>query len=232
VSFDVGCPTNLVKDGSFTSTLFLSTEQVKNLEADPSKVPQFFDFHFAGVTKLIDADCLISSFQNNPHSPLMTITCKPFHFEDKVVILGDAAHTMVPFYGQGLNAGLEDVRILFQLIDSRINVVDALASFSSTRVVDAAAINSLALQNYEEMRGAVMTTSYKLRKTLEETLAKYFPVLGWQTKYARVSFGTERYSHVVSQDRRQEALILSGLILTLACPVIAMGVTNWRKWRS
>ena len=155
--------------------------------------------------------------------------------------MGDAAHAMVPFYGQGMNAGLEDVRVLFSILDkhttSSINPGElahrreqALAEYSSYRKADAHAINDLALENYTEMRASVVSPFYRLRKWMEERMSKYLPKLGWKTKYARVSFGNERYSEVVRQSQRQGRLLLMGLVGATTGPVVLGGLLAWRRW--
>lgn len=148
---------------------------------------------------------------------------------------------MVPFFGQGMNAGLEDVRVLFSILDKHIykNVgakdpkiqndsarAAALSEYSEIRAPDAAAINDLALDNYKEMRDSVINYGYRIRKWLEERLSVYVPGLGWQTKYSRVSFGNERYSEVVRKSERQGELLMRGLAvaLLLGCPILAGGI--------
>ncbi|KAI8964608.1 FAD/NAD(P)-binding domain-containing protein [Daldinia sp. FL1419] len=238
------------EDGSFTCTLFMPSAEFAKLEADSSKLSAFFDHHFPGVTSLIEPDELISSFETNPHLPLISIKCQPYHYSSSVVILGDAAHAMVPFYGQGMNAGLEDVRILFSILDKHATVennnpddtgaVDvtfqrgqALAEYSDLRVPDAHAINDLALQNYVEMRASVLSPTYRIRKFLEEFMSAHLPSLGWQTKYSRVSFGNERYSEVVAKSNHQGKVLMRGLITLLCSPVVAgvLGV-YWNRRRS
>lgn len=211
------------------------------LEADPKDVPSFFDEHFPGVTKLIDHASLISCFNNNPHLPLISIKCKPYHFLDSVVILGDAAHAMVPFYGQGMNAGLEDVRVLYSVLDDEkrnfphLNAEAcrslALSVYSEIRKADAHAINDLALQNYTEMRASVVSPVYKFRKWLEEALSVHVPRLGWQTKYSRVSFSNERYSEIIRKSERQGKLILVGLVSVLTSPMVMGGLLAYYRWR-
>ncbi|OTB04779.1 hypothetical protein M426DRAFT_320369 [Hypoxylon sp. CI-4A] len=226
------------EDGSFTCTLFLSSADFAELEADSSRLPIFFDRHFPGVTSLIKPSELVSSFETNPHLPLISIKCQPYHYSSSVVVLGDAAHAMVPFYGQGMNAGLEDVRILFSILDKHAVMeknnpddpgsIDAafqrelaLAEYSAIRVADAHAINDLALQNYVEMRASVLSPTYRLRKFLEEFMSVHLPSLGWQTKYSRVSFGNERYSEVVAKSDHQSKILIRGLITILSGPVMA-----------
>ncbi|KAK4184924.1 putative monooxygenase [Podospora australis] len=217
-------------DGTFTCTLFAPAAFYTHLESDPTGalIPPFFDKYFPGVTSLIPPSDLIASFRQNPHLPLISIKCKPHHFSSSAVIVGDAAHAMVPFYGQGMNAGLEDVRILFDTLDkhSRMDELSsssdpassrarALTEYSAVRVPDAHAINDLALQNYVEMRASVLSPVYRFRKWLEEGLSKYFPSLGWQTKYSRVSFGNERYSEVVARSEHQGKVLMRALVSTM-----------------
>lgn len=153
---------------------------------------------------------------------------------------------MVPFYGQGMNAGLEDVRVLFSILDKylpqspaiamdleilALHRAEALAEYSEFRKTDAYAINDLALQNYTEMRASVVSPIYRLRKWLEERMSVHLPGLGWRTKYSRVSFGNERYSEVVRQSERQGRLLVVGFVGVLTGPVVLGGLLAWGRWR-
>ncbi len=150
---------------------------------------------------------------------------------------------MVPFYGQGMNAGLEDVRVLFDFLDQH-GVYDptvssdsasraearakALTDYTMQRTPDASAINDLALRNYTEMRASVKSPLYRLRKWIEESVNKYVPSLGWSTQYSRVSFENERYSEVEKAVQRQGRILTVVVGLSLAALAGVGGTTLWR----
>ncbi|KAL9117269.1 MAG: hypothetical protein Q9187_006198, partial [Circinaria calcarea] len=179
-------------DRSFTCTLFAPSSTFSSLESSPTTtLAIFFATNFPGVSpELISPTDLLDQFTSNPHLPLISIKCTPYHHASSVVILGDAAHAMVPFYGQGMNAGLEDVRVLFDFLDAhnvytahstlaqRTARAAALEAYTAHRTPDAAAVNDLALRNYTEMRAGVTSPLYKVRKTLEESVDRWVPALG------------------------------------------------------
>lgn len=231
-------------DKSFTCTLFAPSAHYSALEnASPEELQGFFNLHFPGVCpELIDPEELGEQFGANPHLPLISIKCNPHHFGSAVTILGDAAHAVLPFYGQGLNAGLEDVRILFEELDkhgvydagatsiSTINLrrQTAFQSYTDKRCADTHAINDLSKQNYVEMRWGVKSPLYKLRKSVEETVDRLFPRLGWQTQYARISFSNQRYSDVVAAVHRQSHILGLGLTTILVAGTGAASVLMWK----
>ncbi|ETN38570.1 uncharacterized protein HMPREF1541_06607 [Cyphellophora europaea CBS 101466] len=209
-------------DKSFTCTLFAPVSTFTALEqgADGELVT-FFDRHFPSVTDHISPDELSTQFRRNPHLPLINIKCAPHHYADSAVIVGDAANAMVPFYGQGMNAGLESVRTLFSVLDSHRSIGDALSSYTTRRTKDAHAIADLALINYVEMRSSVTSQFYKLRKYIEETLYHYCPSMGWATQYSRVSFSNLPYSEVIERSKHQEKVLKTTLATGLLIPAIA-----------
>ncbi|EUC48067.1 hypothetical protein COCMIDRAFT_88479 [Bipolaris oryzae ATCC 44560] len=199
-------------DKTFTSTLFLTREGFEELDVS-GKVVEYFNEKFPGVVPdLITEDDLRQQYKANAHLPLISIKCTPYHYGDSGVILGDAAHAMVPFYGQGMNAGLEDVRVLFEFIDKYPNDRSmALSEYTKQRTPDAQAINDLALGNYREMASDVKKPLYLLRKWVEEKLYIYVPSAGWATQYSRVTFSNMRYSEVQKAAQHQ-ADILNGVV--------------------
>ena len=162
---------------------------------------------------------------------------------------------MVPFYGQGMNTGMEDVRILFSILDKHAHLDEsndpagdaepvspalqrtrALAEYSTVRAPDAHAINDLALQNYVEMRASVLSARYRLRKYLEEAASVWLPALGWQTRYARVSFSNEGYAEIVRKSERQGKILVRTFLGLLFSPVaigaVAFGYRCWKTLRA
>ena len=229
-------------DKSFTCTLFAPAAHYSQLESTPQSLFEFFDFHFPGVCpELITPEALKEQFATNPHLPLISLKCKPHHFDSSVVIVGDAAHAVLPFYGQGLNAGLEDVRILFEHLDKH-GVYDLTASlysrassrklafqtYTDQRSTDSYAINDLSKQNYIEMRWGVKSPLYKIRKSIEEALDRHVPRLGWQTQYARVSFSNQRYSEVIKAVRRQSLFLGVCFGSVVVSSVGTMAILMWK----
>ncbi|XWW94405.1 hypothetical protein V2A60_002348 [Cordyceps javanica] len=230
------------KDDSFACTLFMPAGRFASLRADESQIPQFFDTNFPGVRDRISDTDLIRSLSQGPHQSIISIKCKPYHFGSSGVILGDAAHAMALFYGQGTNEGMEDVRVLFSVLDKHAQAADAapcegraassieaartrtqaLAEYSSSRWKDAHTTNDLAMQNYLEMRTSG-STIHGLRKTLQEFMRVRLPSLGWRTRYSRVVFSNGPYAERVRGSEGQGRL-LSMFAVLAACPVVAAGL--------
>lgn len=144
----------------------------------------------------------------------MHCQCKPYHYKDRAVIIGDAAHAMVPFYGQGMNCGFQDVEVLHRILDKHkveaklsaegniAGLKEALDEYSTERSEDAHAICDLAMYNHYEMRSAVTSPLYLARKKLEGTLHRLFPSAVIPL-YTMVSFSTIRYSEAIKRWNRQ-----------------------------
>lgn len=182
---------NPTKD--FTCTLFLPLGGDNSFEelVTEQEIKSFFKKYFPDVLQLIPD--LVVQFQNNPTSNLNMIDCYPWSRKNSLII-GDAAHAIVPFYGQGMNAGFEDCRLLLETLESgNFNWQTTLIEFEKSRKVDAEAISSLALKNFVEMRSKVAHPKFLLRKKLEARLQNEFPET-WIPLYTMVTFTDMPYS--------------------------------------
>lgn len=195
-------------DGSFTCTLFfpfegeLSFEKLKTEE----NVVTFFKKTFPDTLELIPD--LTKQFFHNPVSSLVTIKCYPWIRTDKFALIGDAAHAIVPFFGQGMNCGFEDCRILDELIDLHgNNWKKILYEYQANRKPDADAIADLAVNNFTEMRDKTADPKFLLQKKIEARLHEKYPDK-WIPAYSQVTFSPHiRYSDALRNSRQQEAIM-------------------------
>jgi kynurenine 3-monooxygenase len=150
---------------------------------------------------------LLHDFETNPTSSLVTIKCYPW-VRNKTLLLGDAAHGIVPFYGQGMNAGFEDCRILNDLLNQHNDTWDTvLPAFQELRKPDADAIAQLALDNFIEMRDLVADAEFLLRKKIEGKLYELFPDR-WIPLYPMVTFmDSMRYSDALRTGQKQKLIM-------------------------
>ncbi len=195
-------------DDSFTCTLFFP------FEGDPSfasldskeKVKKFFEKTFTDAIRLMPT--LEDDFFNNATSSLVTVKCYPWIREDHFALIGDAAHAIVPFFGQGMNCGFEDCSVLNELIENYGDDWTAiLESFQQLRKPDADAIAELALNNFVEMRDKVGDPRFLLQKKIEAAFSKKHPDK-WMPAYAQVTFSPHiRYSEALQNSIRQEAIM-------------------------
>lgn len=175
-------------DKSFTCTLFLDTEQMNGF--DQVGLRQFFDENFPDFSNRMDD--LSDQFFTNPTGSLVTVKCSPW-YHNKVLLIGDAAHAIVPFYGQGMNAGFEDVRILCEHLSAEADWATVFQEFGSSRKKDGDAIADLALKNFMEMRDWVGDERFLKRKKVEAELHEQFPDK-WLPQYSMVTFSDIPYS--------------------------------------
>lgn len=193
-------------DGSYTCTLFLPFEgetSFASLDSD-EKVKRFFEEQFPDVIPLMPT--LLDDFKENPSSSLVTIRCEPWHYEGKVLVMGDASHGIVPFYGQGMNAGFEDCTMLDEHLDTHSHTGEAFKAFSQDRKPDADAIADLALWNFIEMRDKTADPHFLLRKKIEKQLHEKRPDL-WKPLYSMVTFSHEPYSRALEEGKKQAAIM-------------------------
>jgi kynurenine 3-monooxygenase len=194
-------------DGSFTCTLFFPFEGNPSFDSLKTRqdVEKFFEETFPDARKLMPD--LLHDFERNPTSSLVTIKCYPW-VRNKTLLIGDAAHGIVPFYGQGMNAGFEDCRVLNDLLNQHQDNWDVvLPEFQKFRKPDTDAIAQLALDNFIEMRDLVADTDFLLRKKIEGTLYGLFPDT-WIPLYPMVTFmDTMRYSDALRIGRKQKKIM-------------------------
>lgn len=210
-------------DFSFTCTLFMPFQMFEDIKTN-EQLLDFFKENFMDSIPLIGEEALKQDFFNNPRGSLITIKASPYNYKDKSLIIGDAAHAMVPFYGQGMNCGFQDVEVLHQILDHhqiQPNVTDnkiqglkeALDDYSKTRVKDAHAICDLALYNHYEMRHAVTSMKFLARRKLEGIIHSWFPRLIIPL-YTMVSFSTLPYSQAIERWHRQTHCLNVAMIST------------------
>lgn len=185
------------RDKTFTCTLFFPFEGEPSFASlsDEEKVSDFFSAYFADAVDLIPE--LVSQYEANPTSSLVTISCEPW-FKNRSLLIGDSAHAIVPFYGQGMNAGFEDVRLFMEMAElKKYDWDELLPYYSSARKVDADAISELALHNFIEMRDHVGNPNFLRRKKLEAKLQEHYPN-DWTPLYSMVTFTDIPYSKALS----------------------------------
>lgn len=193
-------------DGTFTCTLFLSLEGENSFEKlkTEEEVVTFFKKYFPDAIRLIPD--LLTDFFQNPTNTLVRIQCFPWVYKDKVALVGDAAHAVVPFYGQGLNAGLEDVGELLRLIDLHDDWKAILSQYQEIRKPNADAIAELSNRNFEEMSSHTADPMFLLRKKIETRFSKRYPDL-WLPLYDRVTFSSGTYVEALRWGDFQNAIM-------------------------
>ncbi|TVR81519.1 MAG: FAD-dependent monooxygenase [Chitinophagaceae bacterium] len=192
-------------DGSFTCTLFLPYKGEQAFEHLNTKedISRFFNRWFPDVVPLIPD--LEDQFLKNPTSSLVTIKCSPWVFDNKVALIGDAAHAIVPFYGQGMNAGFEDCRVLNDLLQEDLSIPELLQKYQGERKPNGDAIAELALRNFIEMRDKVADERFLFRKKIENILHQRFPDL-YIPLYSMVTFADHiPYSAALRTGKLQDA---------------------------
>jgi kynurenine 3-monooxygenase len=206
-------------DGTFGCILFLPFEgkdSFAELDSDV-KIRRFFEESFPDALRLMPG--LVENYKANPVGAMVTIKCAPWHIEGKALALGDAAHAIVPFFGQGLNAAFEDVTVLLEMLDrsshaSKTGSGGALtfrwerlfAEFEAARKVNTDAIADLALENFVEMRDKVADPRFLLRKKVELALEAKYPG-HFVPKYAMVTFHRLPYAVALARGRVQDRML-------------------------
>lgn len=185
------------KDRSFTCTCFWPFSGFEALQND-DEIVAYFKRHFPDAVPLMPT--LVEDYRRNPTSSLVTVRCAPWFHKDKVVLVGDAAHAIVPFYGQGINAGFEDCVLLADMLRDHADVEAALKAYYEGRKVHADAIADLAIANFLEMRDHVGSARFRMKKRFERIMHRLFPK--WYTPlYNKISFTLIPYADAVGRRR-------------------------------
>lgn len=200
-------------EGSFTCTLFLDHKELEQTDTD-NAVNEFFTREFPDIVPLMPT--LVDDFKNNPIGNLGTVKSHPWNHEGKVLLLGDAAHAVVPFYGQGMNCAFEDVRVLGDLLSgpgamatgSNVNWSSVFSTFVSLRKPNADAIADMAEDNFYEMRDRVADPVFQRKRELETKLEQTYP--DYFSKYSMVTFREDLpYAEAKRLGNAQDELLMS-----------------------
>ncbi|MGL5888456.1 MAG: FAD-dependent monooxygenase, partial [Bacteroidia bacterium] len=195
-------------DGSFTCTLFFPFEGEESFAALKTRddVKAFFERVFPNAVPLMPT--LPDDYFANPTSSLVTVKCSPWTFGDRLALIGDAAHAIVPFYGQGMNCGFEDCVVLNELIDKHTENWPAIfEEYNHLRKPDGDAVADLALANFIEMRDKTADPKFLLQKKIEARFSGKHPDK-WIPLYSMVTYSPHiRYSTALRQGQRQDAIM-------------------------
>jgi len=194
-------------DGTFACILFLPFEGADSFASltTDAAVQEFFQSRFPDACALMPG--LADNFFANPTGAMLTIKCSPWHADERALLLGDAAHAIVPFFGQGINCGFEDCTVFLEMLDlygpdwSRI-----FPEFEKARKVNTDAIADLAVENFVEMRDRVADPKFLVRKKVELALEARYP-RRFVPKYAMVTFHRIPYSTALERGRVQDQML-------------------------
>lgn len=230
-------------DGSYTCTLFLPYEGTPSFASlkTPEDVQKFFEQEFPDAVPLIDN--LVETFFENPTGAMVTVKCNPWNFEDRALLLGDAAHAIVPFFGQGMNCGFEDLTVLSDCMDQHVAQGGSLyinrrnkdnsgnearrskegatawsqvfKDFFERRKANTDAIADMAVENFIEMRDKCADAQFQLEKAVEKVLQREFPS-EYRSRYSLVTFSNIPYAVA------QEAGVATDEILKELCKGLEM----------
>jgi len=219
-------------DKSFTCTLFFPFEGPESLEGIESDedILNYFRRFFPDVIPLMPD--FINNFRQSPNSALLQMRCDPYHSPGgRVCILGDAAHAVVPFYGQGMNAAFEDCLILAEIMREagiQMDIQKALPEFSRRRVAAGQALAELSYENYIEMRHHTASRFFLLRKRLEAVIHKVCP--SWIPQYTMVAFTRIPYDEAIRRAQRQDRILKAATIIAAGVGTMAAAAAGVWAW--
>jgi kynurenine 3-monooxygenase len=209
-------------DGSFTCTLFWQFAGPRSFAslATDEEIDRFFEEEFPDAVALMPT--LLEDFRENPTGSLVTIRCAPWHHRDKVTLVGDAAHAVVPFYGQGMNAAFEDCVVLDECLAELPNDRErAFAEYFVRRKQNADALADLAVHNFIEMRDKTASRTFRAKKKLDHSLERLLPGI-YLPLYTMVTFTRIPYAEAARRARRQDRILYTVLIALAALLLIVL----------
>ena len=209
-------------DGSFTCTLFWEFKGPRSFETTTTNadIRRFFEEEFPDAVPLMPA--LLEDFRENPTGSLVTIRCAPWFYKNKVALVGDAAHAVVPFYGQGMNAAFEDCVVLDECLAAfPENRERAFGEYFERRKENADALADLAVANFIEMRDKTASKTFRAKKKLDHGLEAALPGI-YLPLYTMVTFTRIPYAVAARRARRQDAIVVGalGFLILVATAVI------------
>jgi len=208
-------------DGSFTCTLFWEFEGPRSFASikTDDQIRHFFEEEFPDAVPLMRS--LLDEFKTNPTGSLVTIRCAPWFYKDKIVLVGDAAHAVVPFYGQGMNAAFEDCVVLDKcLAEFPQDRQRAFAEYFARRKENTEALANLAVQNFIEMRDKTASKAFRAKKKLDHLLEGVLPGI-YLPLYTMVTFTRIPYSVGARRARLQDRIVYAGLAVLLLLTAFA-----------
>jgi kynurenine 3-monooxygenase len=203
-------------DGSFTCTLFWEFKGPRSFETTTrdDEIRRFFDAEFPDAVPLMPT--LLEDYRENPTGSLVTIRCAPWSYKDKVALVGDAAHAVVPFYGQGMNAAFEDCVVLDECLAQFAGDRErAFAEYFSRRKENADALADLAVQNFIEMRDKTASRTFRAKKKLDHLLEGLLPGI-YLPLYPMVTFTRIPYAAAARRARGQDRIVYAALVAGMA----------------
>ena len=216
-------------DGSFTCTCFWPLQGRHSFEAlkTPEAVEAYFRQEFPDALPRMPT--LVEDYFGNPVGSLVTIRCEPWHYRDKVILLGDSCHAVVPFYGQGANAAFEDCVVLDECLrSSPSDRSEAFARYQQQRKRNTDALADLSLENFVEMRDKTASTLFLMETRLEKSLHRAFPA--WFVPlYTLVTFTRTPYAEAVARAGRQWRVVqgIAAVLVFLAAVFLTLWMGPW-----
>ncbi len=215
-------------DGSFTCTLFWEFEGPRSFATTKTddEVCRFFDEEFPDAVPLMPK--LLEEFRTNPTGSLVTIRCAPWYYRDKVALVGDAAHAVVPFYGQGMNAAFEDCVVLDECLEKfPDNRERGFAEYFERRKENADALADLAVENFIEMRDKTASRAFRAKKKLDHFLEAALPGI-YLPLYTMVTFTQIPYAQAARRARLQDRIIYATFIAVVTMSIFTLSILLFR----